>query len=414
MLADILSIGNELLTGLAENTNAGHLSRRLWESGIAVREQRVIPDDLEVIGRSLKRSLEYSELVICTGGLGPTDDDVTREAVAGSLGRTLVLDGALLAKLEHFFAARGYPMPESNRKQAMVIEGSMVLDNYHGTAPGAIIESGTRKIVLLPGPPAEMQPMFEHMVLPFLAPEAGAGNVSMVKTLRCIGTGESMLETLIKEAGEPAGYELSLAARGLEVALQLKADGKRHAVQALLEESAARLRRIPGVSVYGENDQTLAGAVAEQLGRNNLTVSFAESCSGGLLSDALTDISGSSQFLLASLVTYSETAKVNLLGVDPALLEMEGAVSEAAALAMALGVRRLTGSDLAVSITGIAGPDSDRSGRPKGMVYIAVAREGGETCRQLKLHGTRRVIKERAVQAALAMLWRTLAEEDHV
>lgn len=412
MKADILSIGNELLTGLAENTNAGYLSRRLWESGIMVREQRVIPDDLKAINRSLKRSLANSELVICTGGLGPTDDDVTREAVAGTLGRSLTLDRSLLQKLEHFFAGRGYKMPDSNQKQAMIIEGSIVLDNPHGTAPGALIEEGSRSIVLLPGPPGEMKPMFEHLVLPHLASKIAARAVSMVKTLRCVGIGESMLETIIKEAGEPAGYELSLAARGLEVALQLKARGKRQDVQAVLDESADRLRRILGASVYGEDDRTLAGAVGDQLRRKHLTISFAESCSGGLLADAITDMPGSSKFFQASMVTYSEAAKVKLLGVDPALLEMEGAVSEATAVAMAQGVRRISGSDLGVGITGIAGPDSDRSGRPVGTVYLSLAREGGEICRQLKLHGTRRVIKERSVQAVLALLWHALVEED--
>lgn len=412
MQADLLCIGNELLTGLSENSNAGYLSRRLWESGIAVREQRIVPDDREAICSSLEHALKHSDLVICTGGLGPTDDDLTREAVAEMLGRPLILDEAYLEKLERFFAGRGHPMPASNRKQAMVIEKSITLHNPLGTAPGALIDTGAQYILLLPGPPLEMQPMFEKTALPLLMARLGTETVYMVKTLKSIGIGESLLEAKIKKSGEPAGYQLSLAARGLEVVLQLKVRGKRLEVQDILEKGASRLRRILGAAIYGEGDQTLSGAVAEQLERKGLTITLAESCSGGLLADTLTDIPGCSGFFLASLVTYSEESKVNCLDMDADLLKREGAVSEAVAVAMAAGARRVTGADLAVSVTGIAGPESDRSGRPVGLVYIAVAKDDNICCRQLNLRGTRRAIKERTVQVALSMLWHILSGED--
>lgn len=410
MQLDLICIGSELLTGLVENTNAGYISRRLWSHGIAVREERVVPDSIPAIAGALRESLLSSEAVICIGGLGPTDDDLTREAVSEALGRPLCLHPDWLRHLEHMFSGRGYPMPPGNRKQALVIEGGRLIYNHRGTAPGEVIPAGEgQRVILLPGPPQEMIPMFEEEILPLLVAETPPGGWR-TRIIRTSGCGESLLEEKVKESGLPGGVQLSLVARGGEVLLQLKSCGERAA--GLLEESAARLREKLGGYIYGEEEETLAEALAGVFKKRRLTLALAESCSGGLLADSITDVAGSSQFFEGSLVTYSNGAKESLLGIDPGLLRREGAVSEAVALAMARGARERLAASVGAAITGIAGPDSDSSGRPAGLVYIAAAGPFGERCHRLELPGTRRAVKERAVQSLLTMLWRLVRIEE--
>ncbi len=406
MQIDLICIGSELLTGLVENTNAGYISRRLWSSGLPVREERVVPDSIPAIAGALKESLLRSEAVICIGGLGPTEDDLTREAVSEALQRPLRLHPEWLRRLEQMFAARGYSMPPGNRKQALLIQGGRLVFNHRGTAPGEVIPAGERcRIILLPGPPVEMIPMFEEEILPLLEAEAPAKGWR-TRIIRTSGCGESLLEEKIKESGLPNGVLLSLVARGGEVLLQLKSCGEEAA--ELLEESAARLRRNLGKYIYGEGEETLAGALAVIFKKRRLTLALAESCSGGLTADSITDVAGSSQFFKGSLVTYSNEAKEALLGVDSGLLRREGAVSKAVALAMARGAGKRLSASVGAAITGIAGPDSDSSGAPPGLVYIAAAGPFGEKCLRLELPGTRRAVKERAVQSLLTMLWRIM------
>jgi len=407
---DLICIGSELLTGLVENTNAGYISRRLWSCGIPVREQRVVPDSIPHIAGTLRESLRCSEVAICIGGLGPTDDDLTREAVSELLERPLCLDREWLLHLEQIFAHRGRPMPPANRKQALVIAGSRLVNNPRGTAPGAIIPAGEQRwIILLPGPPAEMVPMFEEEILPFL--EARCAKAKWrTKLVRTAGCGESELEDRIKKTVLPDGLSLSYVASGGEVLLQLKSCGE--AASELLERAAARLRGDLGQYIYGEGEETLAGAVAALFTERRFTLALAESCSGGLLADRLTDIPGSSHFFKGSLVAYSNEAKQELLGIEAGLLEREGAVSEAVALSMARSARKKFNASMGAAITGIAGPESDLSGKPVGLVFIAAAGPSGERCRRLKLPGSRRAVKERAVQALLTMLWRMMHAEE--
>lgn len=407
MQVDLICIGNELLTGLVENTNAGYISRRLWSRGIPVREQRVVPDTVPAIVGALRKSLDCSEAVICIGGLGPTDDDLTREAVSKMLQRPLSLHQQWLQHLERLFDGRGYPMPPGNRKQALFIEGSRLLENPRGTAPGAIIPAGERWLILLPGPPEEMRPLFEEEVLPFLQ-DRGFRRTWQTKIIRTAGCGESLLEEKIKQAGLPEELLVSPVARGGEVLLQLKTCAEEAAAEEMLKKAALRLREQLGEYVFGEDEETLAGAVAALFTGQNLTLALAESCSGGLLADAITDIPGCSLFFKGSLVTYSGEAKQKLLGVEAQLLESEGAVSEAVALAMARGARRALNASIGAAITGIAGPASDSSGAPVGLVYTAVTGPYGESCRRARLPGTRRAVKERAVQNLLSMLWRMM------
>lgn len=409
MQVDLICIGSELLTGLVENTNAGYVSRRLWSCGIPVRESRVIHDSAPAIKEALGQSLERSETIIIVGGLGPTDDDLTREAVSEFLDRPLLPDAAWMQRLEKMFAGLGYPMPPANRKQALAIEGSRLLDNPYGTAPGEIIPlEHNRRIILLPGPPVEMAPMLESQVLPYLL----ARHLTrkwQTKIIRTVGCGESTLEERVSQANLPGGVALSYVARGGEVLLQLKSCGDGAA--DLLEKAAAVLHDQLGSYIYGVNEETLAGVVSTLFKKRRLTLALAESCSGGLLADTITDIPGSSLFLKGSMVTYSNEAKQAILGVDSMLLQREGAVSAAVAMAMAGGARKALQASFGAAITGVAGPDSDSSGLPPGTVYIAVAGPWGKNSGKLQLPGTRRAIKERAVQALLTMLWRMMHTE---
>ena len=407
MQVDLISIGNELLTGLVENTNAGYLARRLWTKGIAVREQRVVPDSIPAIVRALKESLDNSEVVICTGGLGPTDDDLTREAVSKLLGRPLVIQQQWLQRLERFFEGRGYPMPPANRKQARVVEGSRLLPNELGTAPGAIVPAGRSWIILLPGPPQEMRPLFETEVLAFFE-EQNFRPSWQTKIIHTTGCGESLLEEKVRQVGLPEGVQLSPLAMGGEVVLQLKTHTAGRAPAALLEEAARRLREPLGEYIFGEDGETLASTVAALFTGRGMTLALAESCSGGLLADTITDIPGSSNFFKGSLVAYSSEVKASLLGVERGLLEKQGAVSDAVARAMARGARRIMGATVGAAITGIAGPGSDSSKKPVGLFYTALSAPRGEECRRTFLPGTRRAIKERASQTLLAMLWRMM------
>ena len=410
MKADLLFTGSELLTGLVENTNAGYLSRRLGGAGIQVREQRVLPDDLQAIAAAMERSLRLSDVVIVTGGLGPTDDDLTREAAAYCLRRKLRPDARQMQILEFFFQERGLEMPEANRKQALVIEGSTPLDNPRGTAPGALIETGGKLLFLLPGPPLEMQPMFEEAVLPLLRGRA-RDDFFLVKTLKCTGLGESQLAAAVKDLGRWDNPSLSLAARGMEVHLQLKAHGAPAAVEELIAAASHRLRRALRDYLYGEDEDTLAAVVSRLLIESGQTLALAESCSGGLLADMITDVPGSSRFFKGGLVAYSLAAKEASLGLDRTFLEREGAVSEWTARAMASAARRKLDATIGVGITGVAGPDTDPDGRPLGLVYIAIDNKDRVSCREMHFRGIRRTVKIRAAQAALTMLWRRVRPE---
>ena len=407
MIADLICVGNELLTGLVENSNAGYLSRSLWKAGIAVRESCVVADDKEMIASALDRALEQSDLVIITGGLGPTDDDLTREALAEILDRTLILNHKWLDKLESLFRARGLNMSANNRKQAMILEGSTMLDNENGTAPGAIIEEKGKLIFMLPGPPNEMKAMFEEYVLPYIRQRI-RGGINRVKTLKCAGIGESMLEEKIKSLGQWDLPPLSYIARGYEVHLQIKGNGNRMEADEAISEAEKRLRNLLGDCLYGSDEDTLAGRTADLLKDRKWTLALAESCTGGLMCDAVTDIPGSSKFFKGGLVSYSREAKIKVLGIKKELIEQEGEVSAATAEAMALTSRLLFEADCGVGITGVAGPRSDSAGSPVGLVYIAVATPEGSACHKLNFGGGRRAVKERAVQTAFNILRKML------
>lgn len=403
MIADIICVGNELLTGLIENSNSGYLARRLNAIGVAVREVSVIADQDLVIKNTLAKALSKSDLVIITGGLGPTEDDLTREAVASYLKRKLVLNEAWLQLMEGFFTARGVTMPVNNRKQAMVIEGSELLVNERGTAPGLYIEDQEHIIVILPGPPNEMQYMFENSVLPQIK-KNNYGFISLVKTLKCIGIGESMLEEKIRTSGLWHYTTLSYVSRGFEVDLQLKASGTLAEAENLLTKQETLIRQILDDAVFGADDETLEEVVAALLRAKNKTLAVAESCSGGQLADRITDHAGSSDYFKGGIVAYSIESKIKILGLAPEQLNKDGVVSEKTAVAMAKAVRERFGSDYGIGITGLAGPGGDQSEKPIGLVYIAAVDQTKTLMREYTFGGGRRAVKERSAQIALSLL----------
>lgn len=407
MQADLICVGNELLTGLIENSNASYLSRKLWAAGMPVRESVVVADDENAITDALERALNKSELIILTGGLGPTDDDVTREAVAAILGLKMTLDNEWLKIMDSFFSKRGIAMPEGNKKQAMVIEGSSMLPNERGTAPGAIVEHENRIIVMLPGPPAELKEMFNQQVLPYLISN-NRGIQKKVKTLKCIGMGESMLEDTIKKIGNWDYPPLSYVARGYEVNLQVKASGNLEEANSIFESAEKLLRETLGDYIFGSDEDTINSVVSDLFISKKLTLSVAESCSGGHLSDMITDIPGSSGYFLGGVIAYSNQAKSELLDIDRDLIKSEGEVSRPVAIAMAESVRNLFRTDFGVGVTGFAGPGHGGLNNSAGLVYIAVASSGHLECKEFQMGGGRLGVKERAAQVSFDMLRKIL------
>ncbi|HEY7515125.1 MAG TPA: competence/damage-inducible protein A, partial [Vicinamibacteria bacterium] len=356
--AEILAIGSELLTPVHTDTNALFLTARLLEMGIAVVGRTTVADDVDRIASAFRGALFRADVVLSTGGLGPTADDLTRESVARALGRGLHRDAQVLEALEARFARFGRVMAPVNRKQADVIEGATLLENSRGTAPGQWLEVDGKVLVLMPGPPTEMEPMFEERVLPRLLPRAGS-TVLRTRVLRIA----SMAESDVEQAVAPLYTTFEnprttiLGAPGqVELRLTAEAAGAEAADQRL-EELASGIRARLAGRVFSEDGRELHQVVADLLKERGLTLALAESCTGGLLSARLTSVPGSSAFLDRGFVTYSNRAKVEMLGVEASLIEGNGAVSEVVARAMAAGARRAAGTDIGLAITGIAGPD---------------------------------------------------------
>jgi nicotinamide-nucleotide amidase len=407
--AEILAVGSELMDPLRLETNALHITGKLFEAGVEVGVRSVVADDAALLESAFRTALGRADVVIATGGLGPTEDDLTREAAAAALGRPLRRDGAIIEQLRARFARFGRVMAPVNEKQADVIEGAAVLANRRGTAPGQKVEADGRVVYLLPGPPSEMQPMFEEQVLPDI--RARAGGVVLVRRVLRIA---SMSESDVEQAVAPVYMRYRnprttiLGAPG-QVELHLTGEARAgDEAGALVAKLAAEIgEALPG-RVYSEDGRELHQVVAALLRERSLTIALAESCTGGLLAERLTRVPGASAFLDRAFVTYSNRAKVELLGVDPALIEQQGAVSEACARAMAEGARRASGADVAVAITGIAGPDGGTADKPVGLVFIALEGAAGSRVRRLQFPGERERVRYQAAQAALEMVRRGL------
>lgn len=409
MRCEIISVGTELLMGQTTNTNARDISRELLALGIGVYYQTTVGDNKERLAEVFSLALQRSDLIILTGGLGPTEDDITRETVAGVLGLPLEKDEGWEKQLEEFFHRLQRPMAEINRRQALVPKGGRLLPNDRGTAPGIFLENDGKAIILLPGPPRELLPMLREKVLPLLKErlqERGELGVLKSKVLRIIGLGESALVEKIKEIlSRQSNPTIAPLAKGTEVHLRLTARAPSPLeAAALISKTAGEIRAILGDYIYGEDEEELELAVARLLWEKGLTLAVAESCTGGLLSHRLTNIPKSSLYMLAGAVAYSNEAKSKILGVDPSLIAAHGAVSDQVARAMASGARGLAGADIGVGITGIAGPGGGTPEKPVGLTFVALAAENLDFCRRYEFWGSRLEIKERAAQTALHLL----------
>jgi nicotinamide-nucleotide amidase len=408
--AEILAIGSELLAPTRQETNASYLTGRLLEVGVGVAARITLADDRALLESAFRVALGRADVVLSTGGLGPTEDDLTREAAAAALGRPLQRDPAVLEALRQRFARFNRVMAPVNEKQADVIEGARVLVNPLGTAPGQLFDAGDRLVVLLPGPPHEMKPMFDEQVLPLLRERAG-GRAIVTRILRIASMAESDVEQLVAPIYTRFANPTTTILGGAgQVELHLTAEGaSAEAAAARIDELAAAIREALAGRVYSDDDRELPEVVAGLLKERRLRVAVAESCTGGLLAARLTDGAGASEFLERGYVTYSNRSKVELLGVDPLLLETAGAVSEEVAAAMATGARRAAGADVGVAITGIAGPGGGTADKPVGLVFIALEGAAGTRVRRAHFpYGGRQRVRFQATQAALEMLRRGL------
>ena len=428
--ASIVSIGNELLNGQTVDTNAAYISDKLLAVNIPVISVYTIGDDSNAIIRAFNLACSDADVVIATGGLGPTDDDLTRQALAEFLGAELQLQDELLQKIRDFFARRSLQMPDKNKIQAYIPVGAMAIANNLGTAPGimasldsrpaspqsvrtpqedaqrrSIQYQASRLLFALPGVPSEMKQMFEESVLTMLQQVAGKQAIVVLK-LKCFGAGESVIAEMLGDMMQRGRNPLvNCTVQYGVVTLQIVATAKnKEKALQMAENDEKSLRNTLGKLVYGTGEQTLAEVVGEKLARNKKTLAVAESCTGGVLAKLLTDIPGASRYFMYGWVAYSNQAKIRELGVPDDLIQKYGAVSEQVAEAMAQGARRKAGTDFAIATTGIAGPTGGSEQKPVGLVYIAVDSDGGcETAHYLFSHD-RDFIRLRAAQTALNML----------
>lgn len=413
---ELVAIGDELLLGQTLDTNGAWMARRLADAGIGVARRATVGDDENAIADAVGAALDRTGTVICTGGLGPTQDDRTKDAVASLLGRPLAPDASVLAAIEERFRQRGLAMAARNRAQADVPAGATVLENRHGTAPGLwLADEEDRVVVLLPGVPHELRALFDATVLPRLQQRwPGPGRRIVSRLVRTTQIAESALaERLAHDLDGMAPLSVAFlpSFEGTDIRLTARDDMDDPAREALFRKAEVVIReRAPG-HVYGTDDDTLARVVGEALVRHGARLAVAESCTGGLVATWLTDAPGASRFLVAGLVTYADEAKTALLGVAPAVLDAHGAVSEAVVRAMLAGARAAGAAEAGLAITGIAGPDGGTPEKPVGTVWIAAGLEERVEARLLRLGGGRDEIRRRSAQAALALLWRLLDTE---
>ena len=409
MTAEIIAVGTELLLGDIVNTNARFLAQELAGLGVSVYYQTVVGDNPGRLEGVVRLARERSDLLVFTGGLGPTDDDLTKQTVARAYGDQLRFDPAELEKIERFFAAAGRTMPPNNEKQAYVPVHGRKIENRNGTAPGMIFEDTAQKgkyAVLLPGPPKEMQPMFLETVKPWLA--SLSDGVLRSLTLRVMGVGESHLEGKVAHLLEGANPTAALYAKTGEVVVRITAKAADEAgAEALCRAHARRFYDVLGDAVYTETCASLEETVVQALAAAGRTVATAESCTGGLLSQRLTSVSGASEVFHYGACTYANEVKEQVLGVPHEMLEEFGAVSPQVAAAMARGVRKVSGADFGVGITGIAGPGGGSAAKPVGLVYVASASGDATYVQKLLITGrNRESVRAWASQHALEQVRR--------
>jgi len=405
--AEIIAIGSELLTPYRMDTNSLWLTERLNSVGIEVKAKTIVGDDEPRLEEAIKDALRRSDAIISTGGLGPTEDDITRKVFARVTARQLLLDYDVLQEIRERFASRGYQMTPNNERQALIPKGASVLPNPNGTAPGIKMNQDGKLIVLLPGPPREMKPMFDDYVRPELERMSRGIRIS-TRTLKVTGLGESAMDDLIapvyRQYSNPTTTIL-FTDSDLEIHLTAKAETAERA-EWLADELAEKLADKLGNYVYSTNGEALEEVVGHRLALKGYTLATAESCTGGLVSERITRVPGSSGYFLGGIISYTETAKSALLGVSSDLIEARGVVSGDVAEAMARGAKQRFGSTIGLSITGIAGPAGGTEETPVGTIYIGIADDVVTSNRRMILPGDRHLIRWRASQAALEMVRR--------
>jgi nicotinamide-nucleotide amidase len=420
---ELINTGSELMLGLVLNTHQQWICRRLADAGYEVARQTAVADTGPAIQQIVREALARADFIIVTGGLGPTSDDLTRDLIAALLGKKLRADAAILARLESFFAERGRPMPETTKVQTLVPEGALVLDNPHGTAPGLAMEAHPNPfradgraswLVMLPGPPREMRPMFTSHVMPLLLEKFPLASEFICRTLRTTGLGESVVEETIAGALQP------LVAHGLEIGycahygvVDVRVIARGSGAKNLVAEAEIIVREKLGGNIFGEEDDELNLVVVRLLTERKQTLVLAESCTGGYVANQITDVPGASAVFLSGLVTYSNEAKQNLLGVRAETLAEHGAVSAATAREMAEGARARFNADYALAITGIAGPSGGTPTKPVGTVFIALATARHTFVLNPINRYDRPTFKQVTAHQALELLRRNLVKQVH-
>jgi len=407
MKAEIIAVGSEMLTPDRVDTNSLFLTAQLNRLGVEVTRKTVVGDELADLRNAFDESMERADLVIASGGLGPTEDDRTRDAVADLLGRKLACDPAVLAKIEERFRKLGRTMSEVNKRQAMVPEGATVLENLKGTAPGLWLEARGRIVILLPGPPHELKALFAGQVEPRLA-RLSTGVRLVAREMRVVGMGESDVDQRIAPIyTRHTDVQTTILAAPGEIQIHLRAwSADVPAAEGVLQQIQESILLALGEAVFTSNGESMEEVVARELTMHQATIATAESCTGGLLAERLTRLSGSSAYFLGGVVVYSNTLKSAWVDVPAEIIETRGAVSSEVAVALADGIRRRTGATLGVGITGVAGPNGGTPEKPVGTVHIAIADASGSKERGILYPGERDRIRWQASQTALDLVRR--------
>lgn len=414
--AAILSIGDELIHGQTLDRNSAWLSERLASLGVSTIEHRTVADEVSAIAEAFSHLAKRASLVISTGGLGPTRDDLTREAMAIAFegAPTLVEDEAARTAIERWFAGRGRPMPESNRRQALRPPSSRSLPNAHGTAPGLAIEREDLRVFALPGPPREMQPMFEAEISPRIR-SLDSGQAIAVESVHAFGEGESALAERLGELMDRGrNPSVGTAASPGRVTARIRAAGRPQEAAAMAAAAADEVARRWAPFAYGRGESTLPEATAAAVLAAGCTLSVAESCTAGLLGELIVSVAGASRIFEGGWIVYSNALKTSQLGVPEALIAAHGAVSEPVAAAMAIGAAARAGTDLSLSVTGIAGPTGGSADKPVGTVFVGLCdrRRGATQVRRFRFPGERGDVRDRTAKSALSMLRLHLQGDD--
>ncbi len=409
MNCELISVGTELLLGNILNTNARFLSEKLADLGINCFYQTVVGDNEKRLEDAYRIAFGRADLVIATGGLGPTKDDLTKEVAANFFNKALVEDEPSMERIREHFRAYNQPMTENNKKQALIPQGGRAIQNDKGTAPGILIEEGNKILIILPGPPFEMEHMFLTYVFPYLKEKAQSALYS--KTLKICGIGESAVETQIKDLIESqSNPSIAPYAKPSEVTLRITARAKSEAeALALIKPMGDEIYRRLGEHIYGEDEVTLEEVIVRLLTEKGLSLAVAESCTGGMIASRLINVPGVSQVFMEGVVSYSNQSKINRLGVSQETLERFGAVSPETALEMAKGVALRSGADIGLSTTGVAGPDGGTIEKPVGLVYLGLyIHSKTHVFKELRSKGDRERIRTRSTVNALDFLRRAL------